>query len=161
MIGPHRARPIGAMVNQPQASPMRRHQRACPVGANGQSATGDALPKESVAKREGSTHGLPSGATEAERRRSRFAWTSKSALARRRQPAYSLTEMSVTEVANLPLREKLQIMEAIWADLRAHVDRIEPPQAHRDLLDARRRRVAEGETTLHDWDQVRHSIGRP
>ena len=69
--------------------------------------------------------------------------------------------MSVTEVAKLPLREKLQIMEAIWADLRAHVDQIDPPQAHRDLLDARRQRVAAGETPLHDWDRVKHSIGRP
>ena len=69
--------------------------------------------------------------------------------------------MSVTEAAKLPLREKLQIMEAIWADLRAHVDQIEPPQTHRDLLDARRRRVAAGEVVLHDWDRVKHSIGRP
>lgn len=68
--------------------------------------------------------------------------------------------MSVTEVAKLPLREKFQIMEAIWAELSEQVERFEIPPEHRELLDARRARVAAGESTLHDWDAVKHSIGR-
>ncbi|MEO5917896.1 MAG: addiction module protein [Luteolibacter sp.] len=68
--------------------------------------------------------------------------------------------MSLTEVAKLPLREKFQIMEAIWADLSERVERFENPPEHRQLFDARRARVAAGESTLHDWDVVKHSIGR-
>ncbi len=68
--------------------------------------------------------------------------------------------MSVTEISKLPLREKLQIMEAIWADLSEQAERFEIPPEHLRLLDARRARVASGESTLHDWDSVKHNIGR-
>lgn len=67
--------------------------------------------------------------------------------------------MSLTEVAKLPLREKFQIMEAIWADLSERAEKFEIPAEHKALLDARRERVANGESTLHDWDAVKHSIG--
>lgn len=65
--------------------------------------------------------------------------------------------MGLTEVANLPLREKFQIMEAIRAGLREQVERFEIRQEHRELLDARRARVAAGEPTLHDRNEVRQT----
>jgi hypothetical protein len=68
--------------------------------------------------------------------------------------------MSIAEVNKLTLREKLQIMEAIWVDLRQHVDVLDAPKEHRDLLDSRRGRVDSGQAALHDWDQVKHTIGR-
>jgi len=49
--------------------------------------------------------------------------------------------MSADEIRQLPLRERLQIMEAIWEDLRQRADRFEIPQEQKDLLDARRARV--------------------
>ena len=67
--------------------------------------------------------------------------------------------MSIAEVTKLPLREKFQIMEALWADLSQHVEKFELPAEHRALLDARRERVASGESTLYDWDVVKHTIG--
>lgn len=67
--------------------------------------------------------------------------------------------MSLTEVAKLPLREKFQIMEAIWADLSGRVEQFEIPPEHQALLDARRARVATGESSLLDWDAVKHTIG--
>jgi len=57
------------------------------------------------------------------------------------------------------LREKLQIMEAIWRDLGEHVERCEVPREHRELLDLRRSRVTAGAATLRDWDTVKHTIG--
>lgn len=68
--------------------------------------------------------------------------------------------MSASEVLQLPLREKLQIMEAIWEELRTRADRFEIPQDQKDLLDARRPRVTSGEARILDWDAVKHSIGR-
>ncbi len=68
--------------------------------------------------------------------------------------------MSLTEVTQLPLREKFQIMELLWDDLSKQVERFEIPPEHLELLDGRRARVAAGESTLHDWDSVKHSIGR-
>lgn len=69
--------------------------------------------------------------------------------------------MSIAEVNKLTLREKLQFMEAIWNDLREHVDALDAPKAHRELLDSRRERVASGSASIRDWDQVKHTIGRP
>ena len=68
--------------------------------------------------------------------------------------------MSAADVSQLPLREKLQIMEVIWEDLRARADRAGISQEQKDLLDARRARVASGEAKLLDWDSVKDSIGR-
>lgn len=67
--------------------------------------------------------------------------------------------MSTAEVLQLPLREKLQIMDALWEELRERADRFEIPQDQKALLDQRRARVAAGKTKELDWDQVKHSIG--
>jgi putative addiction module component (TIGR02574 family) len=72
----------------------------------------------------------------------------------------SVQTMSIAEVRSLPLREKLQILEAIWEDLSAHVDGMEISPAERALLDTRLDRVRNGETEVHDWDSVKHSLGR-
>ena len=71
-----------------------------------------------------------------------------------------LLAMSATEVLQLPLRERLQIMEVLWEDLRGRADRFEVSQEQKELLDARRARVASGESKILDWDSVKHSIGR-
>jgi hypothetical protein len=68
--------------------------------------------------------------------------------------------MTVADIAKLSLREKLQVMEAIWEDLRGHVDAMDVPEEHRQLLDERRTRIASGAANLLDWDQVKHSLGR-
>jgi putative addiction module component (TIGR02574 family) len=66
--------------------------------------------------------------------------------------------MSIAEVRQLPLAEKLQIMEAIWEDLRAHAEQVPVPQWHRDLLDERRKAVEEGRERLLDWDSIKDSL---
>jgi len=68
--------------------------------------------------------------------------------------------MSLAEVSKLTLREKLQIMEVIWQDLRSHVDGLEAPESHCKLLDERQSRVASGKAHIRNWDDVKHSIGR-
>lgn len=68
--------------------------------------------------------------------------------------------MTVADLAKLSLREKLQLMEAIWEDLRGRVDAMGVPEEHRQILDERRSRVASGEATILDWDKVKHTLGR-
>ena len=68
--------------------------------------------------------------------------------------------MNTIELSQFSLREKLQIMELIWEDLRSHVDSFEVPQSHKAILDERRRRVESGEAKILNWDQVKHSIGK-
>lgn len=67
--------------------------------------------------------------------------------------------MSIGEIQQLPLSEKLQIMEAIWEDLRVRATEVPVPQWHRDLLDERRTAVVENREEIFDWDEVKHSLG--
>lgn len=67
--------------------------------------------------------------------------------------------MSITEIQQLPLGEKLQIMEAIWEDLRLNAEQVAVPQWHKDLLDARRKAVNENREEILDWDAVKNSLG--
>ncbi len=71
---------------------------------------------------------------------------------------YGECVMSIAEVKQLSFAEKLQIMEAIWDDLRAQAERVPVPQWHRDLLDERRKAVEEGREELLDWDSVKNSL---
>ncbi len=68
--------------------------------------------------------------------------------------------MSVSEIKRLPLREKLQIMEALWDDLHERFDSSEVSPEVRSLLDDRRARVQRGDARLLEWDSVKGTIGR-
>ena len=67
--------------------------------------------------------------------------------------------MSIAEIKRLPLSEKLQIMEALWEDLRSNADAILMPDWQKDLLNARRRAVEQGREQVLDWDDVKDSLG--
>jgi hypothetical protein len=68
--------------------------------------------------------------------------------------------MTVADLAKLSLREKLQLMDAIWEDLRGRVDAMGVPEEHRRILNERLSRVSSGEATIHDWDKVKQTLGR-
>ena len=72
---------------------------------------------------------------------------------------YAQIVMTITEIRKLPLSEKLQIMEAIWEDLRSQAEAVPIPDWHRKLLDARRKAVDEGHEGVFDWDEVKRSFG--
>ena len=67
--------------------------------------------------------------------------------------------MSIAEIRQLPLHEKLQIMEALWDDLRANADAVLMPGWQKQLLDARRKAVSEGRERVLEWDEVKDSLG--
>jgi putative addiction module component (TIGR02574 family) len=69
--------------------------------------------------------------------------------------------MTVEDVKALPIDRKIQIMEAIWEDLRDRFERLELSQEQKNLLDRRRARAQEGTARLLDWDSVKGTIGRP
>lgn len=68
--------------------------------------------------------------------------------------------MSITEIKQLPLNEKLQIMEALWEDLRASPDGVPVPDWHKQVLDQRRKALQEGREEVLEWDDVKDSLGR-
>jgi hypothetical protein len=64
---------------------------------------------------------------------------------------------------NLPLnemtvQEKLAAMEALWEDLSRSPEAIESPDWHKEILDERRQRVAEGTAQFDDWDKAKARI---
>jgi hypothetical protein len=67
--------------------------------------------------------------------------------------------MSITEVRLLPLAEKLQIMGAIWEELRTQAEQIPVPAWHQELLDERRKAVEEGLEEVLGWDSIKDSLG--
>jgi len=52
----------------------------------------------------------------------------------------------------MTLADKLQAMELLWADISRQPAELPSPAWHRDVLDERRRLVAEGKLKFLDWD---------
>jgi len=63
--------------------------------------------------------------------------------------------MSITEIRQLPLNEKLQIMEAIWEDLRSRAEDVPVPQWHKELLDSPLAAVEAGREEVLEWDDIK------
>ncbi len=68
--------------------------------------------------------------------------------------------MTSEDLKAMPISQKLQIMEALWLDLRDRFERLEIPAQLRELLDQRRARVRDGSAQLLDWDSVKATIGK-
>ena len=71
-----------------------------------------------------------------------------------------LSLMTTQQIRTLSTEEKLQIMEAIWDDMRNHYENAPIPSEVVDLLRHRQNRVATGEVQLLNWDEVKSAIGR-
>lgn len=64
---------------------------------------------------------------------------------------------------NLPLKdmslqEKLAAMDSLWEDLARTPEAIESPAWHKDLLDERRQRLAQGQSRFIDWETAKADI---
>ena len=61
-------------------------------------------------------------------------------------------------VKDMTLQEKLAAMELLWDDLARSPESIESPDWHKDILDERRQRVAEGKGQFTDWETAKTEI---
>ena len=64
---------------------------------------------------------------------------------------------------NLPLQEmtlheKLAVMELIWEDIARSPETFESPSWHKEILDERRQRIAEGNAQFTDWQTAKKKI---
>jgi hypothetical protein len=66
--------------------------------------------------------------------------------------------IAIEEIHQLPLREKLLVMEAIWEDLSREEQNLEVPQWHKEVLDERERLLAEGKAHFVDWEEAKRQI---
>ncbi len=54
--------------------------------------------------------------------------------------------------------EKLQAMEAIWADLSRQAEEIESPAWHHQVLQERHERVQSGKEKFTDWEAAKKEL---
>jgi putative addiction module component (TIGR02574 family) len=68
--------------------------------------------------------------------------------------------MITDDIKRLPIEQKIQIMEALWDDLRERFEHADIPANIKRLLDERRERVRSGQAQLLNWDSIKGTIGR-
>lgn len=68
--------------------------------------------------------------------------------------------MKLDEVKNLPTRDKVRIMEALWEEFRERFETAGVTPEQKAILDARRERARNGQSEILDWDAVKDRLGR-
>ena len=58
----------------------------------------------------------------------------------------------------MTIQEKLAAMEALWEDLSRSPETIESPEWHKEILDDRQQRVADGTAHFEDWETAKAKI---
>ncbi len=58
----------------------------------------------------------------------------------------------------MTLREKLAVMELLWEDIAHAPEAFESPAWHKEVLDERRQRIAEGKAQFVDWETAKTEI---
>lgn len=58
----------------------------------------------------------------------------------------------------MSLREKLAAMELLWEDISQLPDSVPSPDWHKEVLDQRRQRVAEGKATFTEWEAAKQAV---
>ena len=64
------------------------------------------------------------------------------------------------EIRQLPLPEKLALLEAVWTELASDPDTVEVPQWHKDILDERQQLLERGYSQVIDWELAKEQINR-
>ena len=67
------------------------------------------------------------------------------------------TTMNTLEIEKMSTKERLQIMEALWDSLLKKESEIESPEWHRDILEERKKKIANGETDFISLKELRES----
>ena len=65
---------------------------------------------------------------------------------------------ALEQIHQMPLREKLLVLEAIWDDISREEENLEVPQWHKDILDERECMVADGKAQFIDWEAAKKQI---
>ena len=71
---------------------------------------------------------------------------------------YHFSMALIEQIYQLPLREKLLAMEAIWDDISRSEAVLEVPQWHKDILDERERLIAEGKARFIEREDAKEQI---
>ena len=79
-------------------------------------------------------------------------------IAWKRQNGYISGVTAIEQIRQMPLREKLRVMEAIWDDISRAEEDLEVAQWHKDILEERERLIAEGKAQFVSWEEAKKQI---
>lgn len=74
--------------------------------------------------------------------------------------SYIAAMRNAAELKQMTVRDKVQMMEALWDDLCGAEETILVPEWHKAVLDERERQVAAGEAKFVDWDTAKERIAK-
>lgn len=66
--------------------------------------------------------------------------------------------MTTAEIKQMPIRERIILMEEIWETLNENDTSLESPEWHRDVLEERRQRLETGEAKLITLDELKKRV---
>lgn len=66
--------------------------------------------------------------------------------------------IALNELRNLPLHEKLRMMEALWEGISPEEADLAVPQWHKDLLEDRENLIREGKAAFVEWESAKQQI---
>ena len=66
--------------------------------------------------------------------------------------------IALDQIQQMPLHEKLRLMEALWEGIARQEDQIEIPQWHKDLLDRREELMRQGKGRVIEWEVAKQRI---
>jgi putative addiction module component (TIGR02574 family) len=55
----------------------------------------------------------------------------------------------------MSVAEKVRLLESVWDSLCAKSGDVQSPEWHREVLEARKRRLEEGRATVSSWDEAK------
>jgi putative addiction module component (TIGR02574 family) len=61
-------------------------------------------------------------------------------------------------ISDLSLAQKLDLMEALWADLSRDDKNLESPAWHQEVLEDRRKAFEAGKISASDWEEAKKRI---
>lgn len=61
-------------------------------------------------------------------------------------------------ISDLSLAQKLDLMEALWADLSRDDKNLESPAWHKEILEDRRKAFEAGKISASDWEEAKKRI---
>ena len=66
--------------------------------------------------------------------------------------------ISTVDIAKMSREEKLQVLEAIWADLSKDAAAVESPPWHEDVLKETQSRLNAGQEQILDWPEAKRKL---
>ncbi len=67
--------------------------------------------------------------------------------------------MSLIDIEQLSLGEKVQLMEQLWDSLKVEVSEADSPSWHQDILKERKKLFSEGKVECYTIDEVKQKLG--